>query len=134
MKSDWRFFCMGYSQGGAVSLATHRLIEEEGLSDELHFQGSICGDGPYNLVNTLRFYLVDDGTSYGEQTPHQKGMVTLPVVVPLIMKGMSETHPAMAPYKYEDSLSQQLLDTGILNWNDDGHNDGCSIQFHILRQ
>jgi hypothetical protein len=95
------------------------------VSDELHFQGSICGDGPYNLVNTLRFYLVDDGTSYGEQTPHQKGMVTLPVVVPLIMKGMSETHPAMAPYKYEDFLSQQLLDTGVLNWNDDGHNDGC---------
>ena len=60
MKSDWRSFCMGYSQGGAVSLATHRLIEEEGLSDELHFQGSICGDGPYNLVNTLRFYLVDN--------------------------------------------------------------------------
>lgn len=118
MKSDWRSFCMGYSQGGAVSLATHRLIEEEGLSDELHFQGSICGDGPYNLVNTLRFYLVDDGTSYGEQTPHKKGMVTLPVVVPLIMKSMSETHPAMAPYKYEDFLSQQLLDTGILNWID----------------
>lgn len=28
MKSDWRSFCVGYSQGGAVSLATQRLIEE----------------------------------------------------------------------------------------------------------
>ena len=27
MKSDWRSFCMGFSQGGAVSLATHREIE-----------------------------------------------------------------------------------------------------------
>lgn len=34
MKSDWRSFCMGYSQGGAVSLATHREIEEQGLADE----------------------------------------------------------------------------------------------------
>ena len=38
MKSDWRSFCMGYSQGGAVSLATHREIEEQGLADELHFK------------------------------------------------------------------------------------------------
>ena len=32
MKSDWRSFCMGFSQGGAVSLATHREIEEQGLA------------------------------------------------------------------------------------------------------
>lgn len=63
MKSDWRSFCMGYSQGGAVSLATQREIEEQGLADEMHFQGSMCGDGPYDLLTTMRYYLEDDGTS-----------------------------------------------------------------------
>lgn len=118
MKSDWRSFCMGYSQGGAVSLATHREIEEQGLSDELHFQGSLCGDGPYDLVATMRYYIEDDGTSNGVETAHRKGKVTLPVVVPLILKGMFETHPDMAAYKIEDFLSQQLIDTGVLGWID----------------
>jgi hypothetical protein len=118
MKSDWRSFCMGFSQGGAVSLATHREIEEQGLADELRFQGSICGDGPYDLVTTMRYYLEDDGTSYGVETTHRKGLATLPAVVPLILKGMLDTHPDMKAYKIEDLLSQQLLDTGILDWID----------------
>ena len=118
IKSDWRSFCMGYSQGGAVSLATQRLIEEKGLADEQHFQGSICGDGPYDLVTTMRYYLEDDGTSYGVETKHKKGTSTYPVVAPLIMKSMLETHPAMAPYKREDFMSQQFLDTGVCDWID----------------
>lgn len=60
----------------------------------------------------------DDGTSFDVQTPHRKGFVTLPSVVPLIIKGMCETHPVLASYKYEDFLSQQLLDTGVLGWID----------------
>lgn len=34
----------------------------------------------------------------GEETPHRKGKATLPVVVPMIIKGLCETHPAMKPY------------------------------------
>jgi hypothetical protein len=67
-KSDWRTFSYGFSQGGAVALAVHRHIEQNGLSDELHFRGSICGDGPYDLIATLRYYLQDNGTSYGTKT------------------------------------------------------------------
>ena len=118
MKSDWRSFCIGFSQGGAVSLATHREIEEQGLADELHFQGSICGDGPYDLVTTMRYYLEDDGTSYGVETSHRKGLATLPAVVPMILKGMLDTHPDMKSYQIEDLLSQQLLDTGVFDWID----------------
>lgn len=118
MKSNWRSFCMGYSQGGAVALATQREIEEQGLADELRFQGSFCGDGPYDLVTTMRYYFEDDGTSYDVETPHRKGLITMPAVVPMILKGMFETHPAMRPYKIEDFLSQQLIDTGVLDWID----------------
>jgi hypothetical protein len=118
MKHDWRSFCLGFSQGGAVSLATQREIEEQGLSDELHFKGTICGDGPYDLISVIRYYVEDDGTSYDVETPHRKGMITMPVVMPLIIKGMFDTYPDMAAYKIEDFLSQQLIDTGILEWID----------------
>ena len=118
LKSDWRSFCMGYSQGGAVSLATHRQIEELGLADELHFQGSICGAGPYDPLTTMRYYLEDDGDSYGVETKHQKGKTTLPVVVPLILKGLCDSHPDMKPYGLESYLSQHLLDTGVTDWID----------------
>ena len=118
IKSDWRTFAIGYSQGGAVTLALQRLIEEQGLAEQLHFYGSICGDGPYDLIETMRYYFEDDGTSYGKKTDHRKGICTYPVVVPLIIKGMCATHPAMAPYRIEDFLSQQLLDTDVLSWID----------------
>lgn len=118
MKSDWRSFAMGFSQGGAVSLATQRYIEEEGLADELHFQGSLCGDGPYDLLTTIRYYFEDDGTSYGVETQHRRGVVTMPVVVPLIVKGMFDSHPDVARYEMEDFLSEQLLGTGVLDWID----------------
>lgn len=118
LKSDWRTFAIGYSQGGAVTLALQRLIEEEGLSEQLHFYGSICGDGPYDLIETLRYYSEDNGISYGVKTDHRKGMCTYPVVVPLIIKGMCATHPAMAKYHIEDFLSQQLLDTNVISWID----------------
>ncbi len=115
-RSDWRSFSFGYSQGGAVALAVHRHIEENGLSDELRFRGSICGDGPYDLIETLRYYLTDDGTSYDASTKHRQGMATLPAVVPMIIKGMLDTHPDMQGHAIEDYLSQQFLDTGIMDW------------------
>ena len=105
----------------SAMLVLHDLalyIEEQGLADELRFQGSICGDGPYDLVTTIRYYLEDDGTSYDVQTEHRKGKLSYPVVAPLIVKGMHATHPAMAPYELKDFLSEQFLDTGVIDWTD----------------
>ena len=121
MKSDWRSFCIGFSQGGAVSLATHREIEEQGLADELHFQGSICGDGPYDLVTTMRYYLEDDGTSYGVETTHR-------------LRGMLDTHPDMKAYQIGDLLSQQLLDTGVFGWIDSKAYTTNGIAFNWYEQ
>lgn len=118
IKSDWRMFALGYSQGAAVSLAVQRHIEEEGLSEKYHFQGSICGDGPYDLTATMRYYFDDDGTSYDAVTDHRRGIITYPAVVPLIVRGMCDTYPDLAPYTIGDLLSQQLLDTGVLGWID----------------
>lgn len=116
IKKDWRTFTLGYSQGGAVTLAVQRLIEEEELSDEMHYYGSVAGDGPYDLIETLRYYFFDDGDSYGKQTVHRKGICTYPMVIPLILKGMCDTNPEVAQYNIGDYLSQQLIDTGIIDW------------------
>ena len=43
---NWRTFGFGYSQGGAVALAVQRYIEQNDLSNELHYQGTLAGDGP----------------------------------------------------------------------------------------
>ncbi|MCR5779516.1 MAG: hypothetical protein K6G70_03105 [Bacteroidaceae bacterium] len=115
-KSDWRSFGFGYSQGGAVALAVQRSLEEQGLDEQLRYRGTICGDGPYDLIATLRYYLEDDGDSYGQETEHRKGMCTMPMVMPMILKGVLDTHPDMQDYALTDYFSQQFLDTGIMEW------------------
>ena len=53
LAKDWKTISMGFSQGGAVALATHKYIEQHALDKELHFAGSFCGDGPYDLMQTI---------------------------------------------------------------------------------
>ena len=115
-KSDWRSFGFGFSQGGAVALAVQRRMEQLGTDRELRYRGSIVGDGPYDLVATMRYYMEDDGNSFDTETDHRKGMNTMPMVVPMIIQGMLDTHPDMKGHKLEDYLSQQFLDTGIMEW------------------
>ena len=116
LAEDWSSFSMGYSQGGAVALAVQRHIEQHDLSDTLHFRGTLCGDGPYDLIATLRYYMEDNGTSYDVTTDHRAGQATLPVVLPMILKGMIDSDPAMANYQINDYLTQDFLATGILDW------------------
>lgn len=116
LKDDWRCFSVGYSQGGAVALAAQRYIEQNGLSDQLHFRGTMCGDGPYDLMATLRYYMDDDGTSYDITTVHRQDQVTLPVVLPMIMNGMIVGNPAMSQHHLNDYFEQSFLDTGVMDW------------------
>ena len=123
LQSDWKTFCMGYSQGGAVALATQRHIEENGLSEELHFSGSLCCSGPYDLVANMQYYVEDDGNSHGVSTAHRKNKLSMPVVMPLILKGMCDTHPDMKAQKLTDYFSKKFLDTGIIGWIEDKAKD-----------
>ena len=116
LADDWRSFSVGYSQGGAVALAVQRHIEQNDLSEELRFRGTLCGDGPYDLITTLRYYMEDHGTSYGVTTDHTAGLATLPVVLPMILKGMIDSDPAMAGYQLTDYLTTDFLATGIMDW------------------
>ena len=116
LEDDWRCFSLGYSQGGAVALAAQRYIEQNGLSDQLHFRGTICGDGPYDLMATMRYYLDDDGTSYDVTTAHGEDEITFPVVLPMIMNGMIVGNSSMSSHKLNDYFAQSFLDTGVMDW------------------
>ena len=106
----WRSICEGYSQGGAVALATQRFIEQNDLSDELHLVGSVCGDGPYDLLSTLMYYTERDVD--GEP-------LSMPVVLPLILKGMCDSNPYMKNHQPSDYFVDRFLETGILDWIED---------------
>lgn len=86
LRSNYRTMSCGYSQGGSVALACHRFIEQNGLEKALHFMGSACGDGPYDPMATLMFYV--------KQCEENKPM-DMAVVLPLIMKGMLDCNPYM---------------------------------------
>ena len=108
---NWKSVSIGYSQGGSVSLATHKFIEQNGLVDELHFAGSVCGDGPYDPVAHLRYYMNDDGETYdgNNRTIHRKEKVSMPIVMPLILKGMCDSNPLMRQHYVDDYLSARFL-------------------------
>lgn len=106
-RDDWRTICTGYSQGGAVAMATQRYIEEQGMSDELHLAGSLCGDGPYSPFVTLLYYMEQD---------RQGKELSMPVVVPLMLKGLCDYDEAMANYEASDFMGERFLETGVLDW------------------
>ena len=104
-----KFFSIGVSQGGSVAMAVQRFIEQNNLTEEFPFKGSICADGPYDPVATLKYYMKEDSGS-----GHKAGELTMPVAIALIIKGMLDTNPLMMKYKPTDFFTQLFLDTGIL--------------------
>lgn len=106
-RSGWRSICVGYSQGGSVAMATQRFIEQNGLTDELQLTGSVCGDGPYDPIATLMYYV----KQYKDDDP-----MSMPVVLPLILKGMCDWNPYMKNHQVSDYLKDSFLASGILGW------------------
>ena len=106
-RDGWRSICVGYSQGGSVAMATQRFIEQNNLTDELHLAGSVCGDGPYDPIATLMYYTKQFNDGYP---------MSMPVVLPLILKGMCDSNPYMKNHQVSDYLSQHFLNTNILMW------------------
>jgi len=118
LENDWQSVCIGYSQGGSVSLATHKFIETNGLSEELHFAGSVCGDGPYDPIAHLRYYMEDNGRTYDlnrhnveEKTKHTPGTISMPIVMPLILKGMCDSNPLMRQHNLTEYLTNRFFAT-----------------------
>ena len=134
LENDWKTVCVGFSQGGSVSLATHKYIETNGLTDELHFAGSVCGDGPYSPVDHLLYYMTDDGTTYDgdNKTSHKAGRVSMPIVMPLILKGMLDSNPYMRQYSITQFLQQDFLNTGVIDFIEAKKNPSRKDQYSTV--
>ena len=131
LESNWQSVSLGYSQGGSVALAVHKFIEQNGLDTDLHYAGSVCGDGPYDPVAHLRYYITDNGETYdgSKKTKHEPGTVSMPIVMPLILKGMCDSNPLMRQHSIDEYLSDKFLATGSLQMIEAKKNPNKADQF-----
>lgn len=98
---------VGYSQGGGVAMAVHREVENNSeLAQQLHFAGSWCGDGPYDVKATIEEYL------------NNPDKVTYPLGFPLVVNGFLSGAPAelKGDLKFSDFFTPQMIDAGLEEW------------------
>lgn len=111
---DWDLDIIGYSQGGATALACTKYLhtnkENSDLLDRL--RQTICGDGPYSAVETVKQYI-----EWG--IPAEYGGLDrdleYPCIVPLIIQSAKEAYGdgCMKTVDTESYFTQEFLDTGI---------------------
>lgn len=98
---------VGYSQGGGVAMAVHRELENNPeLARELHFAGSWCGDGPYDVKATIEEYLANpDHVAY-------------PLGLPLLVNGFLSGAPAelKGNLKFENFFTEDMINAGLEQW------------------
>ena len=109
MRNGWGVIPIGASQGGSVAMAVQRYIEQNDLETELPLIGSVCCDGPYDPVATLRYYMTADNAS-----GHEAEWLTMPVAIALIVKGMLDTNPLMMGHKAEDYFTSAFFKTLLM--------------------
>lgn len=101
LADDWRGYAFGYSQGGAAALGVHRFIEENLLTERLHFGGSLCGDGPYAPRLTAMTYCQDK-------------RVAMPVALALMLKGLCDCSGRLRGHETcADYLTSGFVESGV---------------------
>jgi len=107
LDSDYDTYILGYSQGGAVSLASLRRVQQLDAytQSRLHLKKVYCGDGPYDLRLTFETYLSD--LESGKD-------MALGSVIPTVINSMFNSYPEeMAGINYEDFFTAWALKTGV---------------------
>lgn len=107
LDSNFKSYILGYSQGGSVSLASLRRVQELDAATQksLHLEKVYCGDGPYDLRLTFESYMKDseEGKTLG-----------LGSVVPLVINSMFNSYPnELSDISYEDFFTPWALKTGV---------------------
>ena len=103
MKEGWTGCVIGYSQGGAVAAGFLRSCQQKN-DNSLRLKGTVCGDGPYDPLATLKRYIEMD-------------KLYMPVAPSLLLKGAVDTDPDMKALncKYEDFVTEKFYATGIFD-------------------
>lgn len=102
-QGKFKSYVIGYSQGGAVSLSTLRRYQQLNAptQEALNIRKVTCGDGPYDLASTFRFYKT--------QTT-----MMMPFVVPKVINGMMNSYGSkLGGYAYKDYFTQKFWDSGM---------------------
>lgn len=105
-------FIVGYSQGGATALATAKYLESAGCPEnykkELNLSKTVCGDGPYSTVATVKQYI-----DWGKEGKN----LEYPCVLPLIIMAAKEAYGdgCMRTVDMESYFSPEFLATGVFD-------------------
>lgn len=107
LDKTYKSYIVGYSQGGSVSLASLRRVQQldQATQKRINLDKVYCGDGPYDLRRTFETYVEDN----------KKGKkMGLGSVIPLVINGMFNSYPSeVADLKYEDFFTEWALSTGV---------------------
>ncbi|MCF0175823.1 MAG: hypothetical protein HUJ94_03215 [Bacteroidales bacterium] len=107
LDSNYKSYIVGYSQGGSVSLASLREVQnrDQATQARIKLEKVYCGDGPYDLRRTFETYVEDfnNGKELG-----------LGSVIPLVINSMFNSYPSeVADLRYEDFFTEWALSTGV---------------------
>jgi len=107
LTEDFKTYITGYSQGGAVTLATLRDIQTLSTSQQKSLQIArvICAGGPYDLCTTYESYVEKD---------KQDKTIGMGSLIPLVISSMFHSYPEeFAGYDYEKVFTEYALSTGV---------------------
>ena len=99
LKDEWRLYVAGVSQGGANALAVHKYMDTHPeYAESWNFAYSNCAAGPYSPIVTINMY-------------YEKGVLTYPVLFPLVFKSYLTCYPDILKDVSEDRFySDKYLD------------------------
>lgn len=105
LPEHFKLYNGGYSEGGSIALAVHRLIEN-GCSrqqrERLHLARSYCYSGAYSPLETFHWYM-------------EQAQVYYVCALPLLVDAMTASFPyLMRGIRTQDYFSPKFLDAGIL--------------------
>ena len=92
LKSDWKLYVTGASQGAGNALAVHKYLDTHSdIARNWKFAATNCSSGPYSPIKTMEKYFAD-------------GKTALPVVFPLTLKSMLASYPELM-----DGFSEEMM-------------------------
>ena len=101
---NYSTYNIGYSLGGAVSMAIARQIEHDPeLMESMHLKKTLCGGGPYDQEIYLNYFF---------ENPSME--LTYPIAFLCAIKSIISSSPSFrTQYDLKDLFSDKLLNSGI---------------------
>lgn len=105
LEDDVDMAIIGYSQGGAVAMATAMYFAEKNDANikSWNLKRVCCGSGPYNPVTTMKTYYENDANHY-------------PAALPMVLMSMFYSYPEIMGrngHTFDDYVCEQLKGTDL---------------------